>query len=119
MGLWVMIMPGREYEEGDERALPVFYFPIDEAAVLWFSYLFSSAHLILCAGPNNTGHRTPNAPPVHSFSVPPTYHLNDVLYSFFFRRCYEANEVIRQETRLWDEKKKATQIMRVKEGERQ
>ncbi|CBN78448.1 glutamyl-tRNA(Gln) amidotransferase, B subunit [Ectocarpus siliculosus] len=32
-------------------------------------------------------------------------------------RCYETDEVIRQETRLWDEKKKATQIMRVKEGE--
>ncbi|CAB1102915.1 unnamed protein product [Ectocarpus sp. CCAP 1310/34] len=32
-------------------------------------------------------------------------------------RCYETDEIIRQETRLWDEKKKATQIMRVKEGE--
>eukprot|EP00903_Cladosiphon_okamuranus_P020074 g18440.t1 len=32
-------------------------------------------------------------------------------------KCHEADEVIRQETRLWDEKKKATQIMRVKEGE--
>lgn len=31
-------------------------------------------------------------------------------------RCYEEGDVIRQETRLWDEKKKATQIMRVKEG---
>lgn len=32
-------------------------------------------------------------------------------------KCYESGEQIRQETRLWDEKKKATQIMRVKEGE--
>jgi hypothetical protein len=31
------------------------------------------------------------------------------------RRAYEAGEAIRQETRLWDEKEKATRIMRVKE----
>lgn len=45
----------------------------------------------------------------------------ELTLSFAFwllRRCYEADEVIRQETRLWDEKKKATQIMRVKEGEK-
>lgn len=35
---------------------------------------------------------------------------------FAFFRCYDTGEAIRQETRLWDEKKKATQIMRVKEG---
>ncbi|CAM9861325.1 unnamed protein product [Discosporangium mesarthrocarpum] len=31
-------------------------------------------------------------------------------------RCYDEGEVIRQETRLWDEKEKVTKVMRVKEG---
>jgi uncharacterized membrane protein len=37
------------------------------------------------------------------------------LQQIFKHSAYEAGETVRQETRLWDEKEKASKIMRVKE----